>query len=138
MKIQHRIAGGLLGLAIASMAGSAFADCYALPGWSALKGALVSAVAVNNGGLGFNQWGTIVANDGTVCAVAFSGQQYTAQWLGSRVISAQKANTANDFSLGLGTPATSAFPMACRSRLRTFIRQCSPAAASMASSTAIR
>jgi hypothetical protein len=92
------------------MASSAFADCSALPGWPALKSALVSAVAGSNGGLGFNQWGSIVANDGTVCAVAFSGQQYTAQWLGSRVISAQKANTANDFSLGLGTPSTSLFP----------------------------
>jgi hypothetical protein len=28
--------------------------------------------------------------------------QYTYQWLGSRVISAQKANAANDFSLGKG------------------------------------
>ena len=37
-----------------------------------------------------------------MCAVAFSGSSYTAQWLGSRVISAQKANTANDFSLSNG------------------------------------
>jgi uncharacterized protein GlcG (DUF336 family) len=44
-------------------------------------------------------WGTIVARDGTVCAVAFSGNTSGAQWLGSRVISAQKANTANAFSL---------------------------------------
>jgi hypothetical protein len=110
MKIQHRIAGGLLGLAIASMASSAFADCSALPSWPSLKSALVGSVGIKNGGLGFNEWATIVATDGTVCAVAFSGQQYTAQWLGSRVISAQKANTANDFSLGIGTPATSLFP----------------------------
>jgi Haem-degrading len=52
-------------------------------------------------------WATIVANDGTVCAVAFSGSQYTDQWLGSRVISAQKANTANDFSLSSGAMAAS-------------------------------
>ena len=45
-------------------------------------------------------WGTIVAIDGTVCAVAFSGQTYTDQWLASRVISAQKATTANSLSLG--------------------------------------
>ena len=64
-----------------------------------------------NGGLGNNMWGTIVAADGTVCAVAFSGSDYTSQWLGSRVISAQKANTGNDFSLGNGsTPGGSAFP----------------------------
>jgi hypothetical protein len=56
-------------------------------------------------------WGTIVDRDGTVCAVAFSGSQFTAQWLGSRVIAGQKANTANDFSLGHNaTPAGSAFP----------------------------
>jgi hypothetical protein len=56
-------------------------------------------------------WGTIVDADGTVCAVAFSGGQFTSQWLGSRVISAQKANTANDFSLGhSATPGGSLFP----------------------------
>jgi hypothetical protein len=56
-------------------------------------------------------WATLVANDGTVCAVAFSGNKFTDQWLGSRVISAQKANTANDFSLSNGvTLSTSLFP----------------------------
>ena len=44
-------------------------------------------------------WGTIVDRDGIVCAVAFSGNDRGAQWPGSRVISAQKANTANSFSL---------------------------------------
>jgi hypothetical protein len=34
-----------------------------------------------------------------VCAVAFTGANRGDQWPGSRVISAQKANTANDFSL---------------------------------------
>ena len=93
-------------------AGPVFANqCSGLPGWGALRSALENVVAAaGNGGLGFNMWGTIVANDGTVCAVAFSGSTYTSQWLGSRVISAQKANTANDFSLGAGaTPATSLF-----------------------------
>jgi hypothetical protein len=47
-------------------------------------------------------WATIVDSSGIVCAVAFSGGDYTSQWLGSRVISAQKANTGNAFSLGLG------------------------------------
>jgi hypothetical protein len=61
---------------------------------------LKGAVGVNgNGGLGFNMWGTIVDTSGIVCAVAFSGADYRSQWLGSRVISAQKANTANAFSL---------------------------------------
>src|SRR5512136_1014448 len=44
-------------------------------------------------------WAAIVDRDGVVCAVAFSGQDRGAQWPGSRAISAQKANTANSFSL---------------------------------------
>ena len=44
-------------------------------------------------------WGTVVNRDGIVCAVAFTGDSRGAQWPGSRVISAQKANTANAFSL---------------------------------------
>jgi hypothetical protein len=89
-------------------------QCATLPGWSALQNALVNSITAAggaNGGLGFNMWGTLVANDGTVCAVAFSGTNYTGQWLGSRVNSAQKANTANDFSLGHNsTPSASLFP----------------------------
>jgi uncharacterized protein GlcG (DUF336 family) len=64
----------------------------------------MAAVVQKNGGLGFNMWATLVANDGTVCAVAFSGGAYTDQWFGSRIISAQKANTANGFSLSNGAP----------------------------------
>jgi hypothetical protein len=73
-----------------------------LPNQSALRTALQTAVGASNGGLGNNMWATLVANDGTVCAVAFSGVAYPDQWLGSRVIAAQKANTANDFSLSNG------------------------------------
>jgi hypothetical protein len=36
----------------------------------------------------------------------FSGADYTSQWLGSRMISAQQANTGNAFSLGLGSRGT--------------------------------
>src|SRR5260370_25196220 len=105
MKIQHWVSAGAVGLAVWTAAGSAGADgnsmCPGLPSQAALQSELDGAVgATGNGGLGFNMWGTIVANDGTVCAVAFSGAAYTSQWLGSRAISAQKANTANDFSLG--------------------------------------
>jgi hypothetical protein len=77
--------------------------------YATFKTALASAVsAAGNGGLGFNMWGTIVANDGTVCAVAYSGKSYTDQWLASRVISAQKATTANSLSLGPITGGASA------------------------------
>jgi len=44
-------------------------------------------------------WASLVNRDGIVCAVAFSGGDRDDQWPGSRVISAQKANTANAFSL---------------------------------------
>jgi uncharacterized protein GlcG (DUF336 family) len=116
MKIQHWIVSGMIGLGVWSLAGPATADdyspCSGIPSQTALRTALQAAVAnTGNGGLGFNMWATLVANDGTVCAVAFSGSQYTDQWLGSRVISAQKANTANDFSLSNGAPpGTSLFP----------------------------
>lgn len=55
--------------------------------------------AIVNGGFELNMWATLMDNDGTVCAVAKSGEKINDQWLGSRVISAQKANTAAAFSL---------------------------------------
>ncbi|MVF20753.1 heme-binding protein [Methylocaldum sp. BRCS4] len=73
--------------------------CNGLPSHAELKNALISAVASESSGLDFDMWGTIVNRDGVVCAVAFSGANRGAQWPGSRVISAQKANTANAFSL---------------------------------------
>jgi uncharacterized protein GlcG (DUF336 family) len=74
-------------------------DCTGLPNWLALKSALTSAVAAEASGLDFQMWGTVVNRDGVVCAVAFSGANRGSQWPGSRVISAQKANAANAFSL---------------------------------------
>lgn len=94
--------------AILSIAGggSAFAQewhesngCAALPDYGKLKAALSSATQTETSGLNNQMWGTIVDRDGVVCAVAFSGVNRGAQWPGSRVISAQKANTANAFSL---------------------------------------
>jgi uncharacterized protein GlcG (DUF336 family) len=73
--------------------------CAQLPSWSTLQTMLAAATAAANGLLHNNMWGTIVDRDGVVCAVAFTGTDRTTQWLGSRVISAQKANTANAFSL---------------------------------------
>lgn len=69
---------------------------------AALESAIKSAQAKANGGLGFHMWATVVNANGIVCAVAKSGQGLNAQWLGSRVISAQKAYTANAFSLTSG------------------------------------
>ena len=64
-----------------------------------LKAKLDAAVAAETSGLDLNMWATLVNRDGVVCAVAFSGANRNSQWPGSRVISAQKANTANAFSL---------------------------------------
>jgi uncharacterized protein GlcG (DUF336 family) len=74
--------------------------CKDLPSHAELKAALTTARNdPANGGLNFDMWGTIVDRDGVVCAVAFTGADRGQQWPGSRVISAQKANTANAFSL---------------------------------------
>lgn len=74
---------------------SAFAttDCSALPNHGALTNALTAALG-NNGGFNFPMWATVINRSGHVCAVTKTGDA----WPGSRVISAQKANTANAFS----------------------------------------
>jgi uncharacterized protein GlcG (DUF336 family) len=70
-----------------------------LPSHAELVAALKAARAEANGGFNLDMWGTVVNRDGMVCAIAFTGQNRGDQWPGSRVISAQKANTANAFSL---------------------------------------
>jgi uncharacterized protein GlcG (DUF336 family) len=77
--------------------------CGNLPGYAQLKAALAAATQTETSGLNNQMWRTIVDRDGVVCAVAFSGNDRTSQWPGSRVISAQKANTANAFSLDSGS-----------------------------------
>jgi hypothetical protein len=104
-----------LGLALGLVAGTAMAveaegvadegvslssgTCAGLPSHSQLKNALESARAQSNGGFNLDMWATVVNRDGVVCGVAFTGDNRGSQWPGSRVISAQKANTANAFSL---------------------------------------
>jgi uncharacterized protein GlcG (DUF336 family) len=70
-----------------------------LPEHAKVQDALRKVVAEKNGGFGLQMWATIVDRDGAVRVVAFSGKERGDQWPGSRVISAQKANTANAFSL---------------------------------------
>lgn len=70
-----------------------------LPTYSELREVLQEVVKEKNGGFGLNMWATVVDRDGVVKAVAFSGSDRGDQWPGSRVISAQKANAANAFSL---------------------------------------
>jgi len=77
------------------------ADCPAT--WDDLSAALKASVrpagGPANGGFENHVWATVVARDGTVCAVAFSGAEADAQWPASRAISAEKANTANAMSV---------------------------------------
>jgi uncharacterized protein GlcG (DUF336 family) len=53
----------------------------------------------SNGGFDNQEWAAVVNRQGVVCAVAFSGNKADDQWPGSRAIAAEKANTANAFSL---------------------------------------
>jgi uncharacterized protein GlcG (DUF336 family) len=95
----------LIGVVLLLAAGTARADddrssaCRDLPSQAALRAQLEAARAQPNGGFNLEMWATVVNRDGVVCAVAFTGNNRGDQWPGSRVISAQKANTANAFSL---------------------------------------
>ncbi len=89
----------VLGAAMAHDASANDGPCGALPSQPALKAALTAARHMGNGGFNLDMWATVVNRDGVVCAVAFTGENRGSQWPGSRVISAQKANTANAFSL---------------------------------------
>lgn len=99
--IKIAVAGALIASASSAYAGGSQPrnGCSSLPGYAQLKDALTKAVADETSGLNLDMWGTIVDRDGVVCAVAYSGSNRGSQWPGSRVISAQKANTANAFSL---------------------------------------
>jgi uncharacterized protein GlcG (DUF336 family) len=92
-------AGAAIVLCMAAIAPAEAWDCSALPNHYALKEALISAQKQSNGGFDLQMWGAMVDRDGQVCAIAFTGSDRGAQWPGSRMISAQKAYTANAFSL---------------------------------------
>jgi len=77
----------------------ASAASAALPDHARVTSALRAIVKEQNGGFALNMWAAVVDRDGVVQLVAMSGMDRGDQWPGSRVISAQKANTANAFSL---------------------------------------
>jgi uncharacterized protein GlcG (DUF336 family) len=86
----------------ALLGNSAFAACptdAGFPSHADLKAKLTAARNANNGGFNLDMWATIVTRGGVVCDVVYTGKGPGDQWPGSRVISAQKANTANAFSL---------------------------------------
>src|SRR6266849_3565924 len=93
------LACAFAGVSALQLSSNQVSACPNLPSFSALQNALATATAAETSGLNNQMWATIVNRDGVVCAVAFSGVNRGAQWPGSRAISAQKANTANAFSL---------------------------------------
>jgi uncharacterized protein GlcG (DUF336 family) len=101
MKLIHKTTSmvAVLCLLASASAHSAGFSCAELPKWNDLLKKLQEAKNDDNGGFALNVWGSIVNRDGVVCAVAYTGSSLGDQWPGSRVISAQKANTANAFSL---------------------------------------
>jgi hypothetical protein len=64
-----------------------------------LKANVMPTGGPSNGGLDNNEWAAVVSRDGTVCDIAYSGKEIGNQWLSSRAIAAEKANTANGMSL---------------------------------------
>ena len=70
-----------------------------LPSHDQLRSKLQAVVGSENGGFETQMWAAVVDRDGIVRAVVFSGNDRGDQWPGSRTIAAQKANTANAFSL---------------------------------------
>ncbi len=97
--LSNALAAAAMG-AVAVAATPAFADGGGCPVSHGDLQSELSAVtgSLANGGLGNDMWGTVVDDEGEVCAVARTGPLGD-QWPGSRVISAQKANTAYSFSL---------------------------------------
>ena len=105
MQLKMSSCAGVAFLIFAAFSFFSFAqnpqDCSKVPDYNKLKAALTSAVREGkgaNGGLGNQEWGAVVNRDGVVCAVVFTGPNRGAEWPGSRLISAEKANTANAFS----------------------------------------
>ncbi|MEY4768965.1 MAG: hypothetical protein RL637_1604, partial [Pseudomonadota bacterium] len=89
-----------VGLGLGLFSSHLFAACQApLPSHNTLKAQLTAARNADNGGFNLDMWATVVNRAGIVCDVVYTGKTPGDQWPGSRVISAQKANTANAFSL---------------------------------------
>lgn len=106
MKKFVSVATVLAGLSMIGT-GSAYAACSDISRAEFEAAANTAATATDSFGFGLPMWASMVDETGTICHV-YSTDSGTANtgslagnsaWLGSRVISAQKANTANAFSL---------------------------------------
>jgi len=106
------LAAILCGMAVAGPAAAWEQKCSGYMNAAAVQAALttaVSTISAFGAGLGNNMWATVVDTHGVVCLVvntAGTPGSVETIWLGSRVISAQKANAANAFSLSAGSPGT--------------------------------
>ncbi|PAJ73046.1 hypothetical protein CJF42_17940 [Pseudoalteromonas sp. NBT06-2] len=88
-----------VGLSLTTFTSFANTADRSMPTHIEVKNALKEIIKETNGGFQLNMWATVVDRDGIVQSVSFSGSDRGEQWPGSRIISAQKANTANAFSL---------------------------------------
>ncbi len=107
--MQKTTLGGAVGAILAVISSGAWAACSDVS-VDQLSQAIQAANSAGSGpwsdpttgGYGLPMWATIVDETGMVCQVQTSGywggNAGNQEWLGSRVISAQKANTANAFS----------------------------------------
>jgi len=102
MKKNKKITSILGGSLLLCASGSSFATCADILGaW--IPADIAAVAAAGDGGYGLPMWISAVDENGIVCAVINSAGSGAGignkSWLGSRVISMQKANTANNFSL---------------------------------------
>ncbi|MEI6146934.1 MAG: heme-binding protein [Methylococcales bacterium] len=102
MKKNKKIISILSGALLLGASANVFATCNDI--LSSWLPADIAAVGANgNGGYGLPMWISAVDENGIVCVVVNSAGSGAGignkSWLGSRVISMQKANTANNFSL---------------------------------------
>lgn len=99
-RVSAVVAGLVLFLSVAfSFRPAQGGGSSALPSHDQVKTALQAIVAGGgNGGSGFHMWAALVDRDGTLRVMAFSGPDRGAQFPGSRVVAAVKANSANSFS----------------------------------------
>jgi uncharacterized protein GlcG (DUF336 family) len=105
-RMMNKKIGLMLGTLFAlGSAQNALAACADIPRNLLVSTGIAAAEAAGaaTGGYGLKMWATVVDESGKVCEIATSGtagaNAGNSEWLGSRVISAQKANTANAFSL---------------------------------------
>lgn len=100
--MKQRVINTMILAALGLVSNAAMAACADVDR-ADLLAAAESAVTAENSGFNLEMWVTMVDETGKVCHVVnTAGEGETignSSWLGSRVISAQKANTANAFSL---------------------------------------